>query len=201
MAGVLTARQCVPARRPGDCACRADAYVRTHRLPLDVERPSASACVWMERRESGFFDARWDHYCELMVLYLLGHRLADAPVASRHRGGHGRAPVITYGPYRYISHGRPRCSSISSRTRSWTSVISQERETRESAGSRTPSTGTKCTQGVLPGAWRRSSPGYSRMTSGGSGASDSEHGYVAWGGPPRCPASTGRSCLVRRPAR
>ena len=47
------------------------------RLHLDARRRSAAPVPRLEARD-GLPEARWDHYCELMILYLLGDRIADA---------------------------------------------------------------------------------------------------------------------------
>ena len=80
LAGVLTVRRCF-ADDP-DVVRYADViYRRVDFRWMLAGHPTLLAHGW--RPESGFLEARWDRYCELMILYLLGHRIADAPDPRR----------------------------------------------------------------------------------------------------------------------
>jgi hypothetical protein len=56
--------------------------------------------------ESGFIPLRWAHYCELMMIYLLGLGSATHPIASRTWAA-WRRPDISYQGYEYISGNDP----------------------------------------------------------------------------------------------
>ena len=79
MAGVLTARQ---AFDHDDRITRAAStlYDRIDFQWMLNGHPHLLAMGWKD--ESGFLDARWDHYCELMVLYSPRHRIPDAQPAG-----------------------------------------------------------------------------------------------------------------------
>ena len=81
LAGVLTVRQCFaadggdPARWPTRSIGASTSHWMLAGDPLLLSHG------W--KPESGFLASRWDHYCELMILYLLAHRIADAPDSRR----------------------------------------------------------------------------------------------------------------------
>lgn len=56
--------------------------------------------------ENGFLTARWDHYCELMMIYLLGIGSATNPVPASTWNAWTR-PTYTYQGLTYISGGDP----------------------------------------------------------------------------------------------
>ena len=55
---------------------------------------------------TGFLSARWSHYCELMMIYLLAIGSPTHPVSPEHWNNFAR-PVVHYGPYSYISGNDP----------------------------------------------------------------------------------------------
>lgn len=56
--------------------------------------------------ESGFLTSRWDHYCELMLLYLLGLGSPTHPIPAACWGA-WRRPETTYGEYRGVALDLP----------------------------------------------------------------------------------------------
>jgi len=58
------------------------------------------------RPETGFISTRWDHYSELMMLYLLAIGSPANPVSPESWSAFTRPPV-TFGPYTYISGKDP----------------------------------------------------------------------------------------------
>ena len=183
IAGVLTARQ---AFHHDDRITRAAStlYERIDFQWMLNGHPHLLAMGWKD--ESGFLDARWDHYCELMVLYLLGigsptHSLPAASWMAWSR------PKMTYGPYHYVSYADPLfVHQFSHAFVDFRGL--QERET----GIRwfdNSLTATKAHKAFCLDL-AKEFPAY-RDDLWGISASDSAHGYVAWGGPPRLPGIDG----------
>ena len=56
--------------------------------------------------ESGFLAARWDRYCELMILYTLAIGSPSYPIPAASWFAWSR-PVMNFGPYTYISWSDP----------------------------------------------------------------------------------------------
>lgn len=183
LAGVLTARQFF----------REDAEVR--RLStLIYERvdfrwmlaghPTLLSHGW--RPESGFIPTRWDTYSEHLILQLLAVGSPTHPVTPRVWRAWTRKR-ITYAGYTFISDGP---LFIHQYTQGWTDM-------RGMSESWYPFTNYFDNSAAATRAHRqfcidlaREFPAYGSDVWGIS-ASDSEKGYVAWGGPPRDPAIDG----------
>ena len=58
------------------------------------------------RPDIGFVYSRWDHYSELMMLYLLAIGSPTHPIAPDHWNNFTR-PKVEFGPYTYISGHDP----------------------------------------------------------------------------------------------
>ena len=127
--------------------------------------------------ETGFLKARWDHYCELMMLYLLGLGSRSHPLPAETWEAWSR-PVWEYESIRFIGSDAPLF--VHQYSHAWfdfrgrrdryadyfqNSVLATEVHRRFclSLRKRFPKLG--------PDLW-------------GITASDSVHGYVVWGGPP-----------------
>jgi hypothetical protein len=99
LAGVLTVRQCF-AGDP-EIARLADGIYRRVDFQWMLAGDSAVlAHGW--KPESGFLSGRWDHYCELMILYLLGigsptHAIPAASWTAWSR------PTMTFERFSYVS--------------------------------------------------------------------------------------------------
>lgn len=132
------------------------------------------------RPESGFSKNRWDHHCELGIMYLLGIASPGKglPVESWYAW---RRPTITYAGYTYISGAPPLF------VHQYPNLWIDFRGHREKQGERTDwaENSVKATlahrQFCLD--LRDRFPGYSENIWGIT-ASDTAHGYKAWGGPP-----------------
>jgi hypothetical protein len=129
--------------------------------------------------EEGFLPYRWDSYCELTLLYLLGigsptHPLDPASWYAWNRDEN------TYGDYRFIG-------TAPLFTHQFSHAFVDYRNRRETRGSRinwfeNSVTATRANRQFCLNV-ARDFPGYSEKIWGVTN-SDSANGYVAWGGPP-----------------
>src|SRR5579883_408025 len=140
--------------------------------------PNLLSMSW--RPESGFNQHRWDHHCELGILYLLGiaSPAKPLPVDSWYAW---RRPTVTYAGHTYISGAPPLF--VHQYSQAWIDFRGR-REKRE------PHTDWFHNSVEATLAHRQFCldlrdrfPGYSENVWGIT-ASDSAHGYTAWGGPP-----------------
>ena len=183
LAGVLTVRQCL-ASDP-DVVRYADAiYRRVDFTWMLAGDPALLSHGW--RPESGFLPSRWARYCELMILYLLGIGAPQHAIPAASWQAWTR-PTMTFESYRYISHADPLF--VHQYSHAWVDF----RNRRERG------TGTDWFENsvIATRAHRafclslsKDFPGYTG-TVWGITASDSQRGYVAWGGPPRHEAIDG----------
>lgn len=130
--------------------------------------------------ESGFIKARWDHHCELHILYLLAIASPGKPL-SPDTWHAWRRPTVTYGGYTYINGGAPLF--VHQYPHAWIDFRGR-REKRE------PHTDWFENSIAATRAHRQFCldlrdrfPGYSENLWGIT-ASDTPKGYHAWGGPP-----------------
>jgi hypothetical protein len=124
--------------------------------------------------ETGFLHSRWKTYCELMMIYLLAIGSPTHVVAPEY-WNHFSRPVIHYKGYDYISGNDPLF------THQYSQAWYDFRDKRDAyagyfANSVTATRAHKAFCLSLP-KWY--SEDYWGIT-----ASDSAHGYTAWGGPP-----------------
>jgi hypothetical protein len=124
--------------------------------------------------DTGFLHSRWEHYCELMMIYLLAIGSPTHPVAPEFWNNFTR-PVIHYKGYNYISGNDPLF------THQYSQAWYDFRGKRDGyadyfANSITATRAHKAFCLAYP-EWY--SEDYWGIT-----ASDSEGGYTAWGGPP-----------------
>jgi len=99
--GVLTARQYFNDSEIQDLATKI--YERVD-WPWMLNGGEAFAMGW--HPETGFIDGRWDHYCELMMIYLLGVGSPTHPVPASTWDAWSR-PKITYQGIEYVSGNDP----------------------------------------------------------------------------------------------
>jgi hypothetical protein len=184
LAGVLTSRQCF-AGDP-EIAQLADAiYRRVDFQWMLAGDPLLLSHGW--KPESGFLPGRWDHYSELMILYLLaiGSPTHSIPAASWHAW---RRPVITFERYAYIGGPPPLFVHQYSHAwvdfRGWRDAATRNTDWFENSAIATRAHKLFCQR------LSKEFPGYTD-TVWGITASDSRNGYVAWGGPPRDQAIDG----------
>jgi hypothetical protein len=137
--------------------------------------------------ETGFLEARWDEYCELMILYLLaiGSPTHPIPAESWHAW---RRPVVTFEGYSFI--GGPPPLFVHQYSHAWIDFRGwREREPPHVDWWENSVVATRAHKAFclrLANVF----PGYTENVWGIT-ASDSRHGYVAWGGPPRDAAIDG----------
>jgi hypothetical protein len=127
--------------------------------------------------ESGFLASRWSHYCELMMIYLLGMGSPSYPLPSSSWQAWTR-PTINYQGITYISAGDPLF--VHQYSHAWFDFRNQH-----DAYADYFQNSVKATQAhklfclSLAGQFTDYSQNLWGIT-----ASDSPSGYVAWGGPP-----------------
>lgn len=183
VAGVLTAREYFGEQSEIGKLAESIYEDVDFRWMLDGD-PHLLSMGW--KPESGFLKNRWDHYCELMILYLeaIGSPRHAIPADAWYAW---RRPQVRYQGYEYISGGPLFTHQYA---HAWVDF----RGLREDRGGRTAwfqnsVTATKAHRAFCinlrptfadygPDAW-------------GITASDSAKGYLAWGGPPMDPAIDG----------
>src|SRR5256714_10681669 len=101
LCGVLTARQYFAEQEIKDLATKI--YERVD-WPWMLNGGKTFSMGW--KPESGFLDARWEHYCELMMIYLLGIGSPTHPAPPSSWNAWTR-PVISYQGLDFISGNDP----------------------------------------------------------------------------------------------
>jgi hypothetical protein len=129
--------------------------------------------------EEGFLPYRWDRYCELTLLYLLGIGSPTHPLDPASWYAWNRETNV-YGDYRFIGT-EPLF------THQFSHAFIDYRNRRETRGSRinwfeNSVAATRANRQFCRNV-ARDFPGYSERIWGVT-SSDSARGYVAWGGPP-----------------
>jgi hypothetical protein len=124
--------------------------------------------------ETGFLDARWNRYCELMMIYLLAIGSPTHPVAAEF-WSHFTRPVIHYAGYSYISGNDPIF------THQYSQAWYDFRGKRDAYADyfENSVTATRAHK-----AFCLSYPKWYSKDYWGITASDYQGGYTAWGGPP-----------------
>jgi hypothetical protein len=126
------------------------------------------------RPETGFISTRWDHYSELMMLYLLAIGSPTHPISPDSWSAFTRPPM-TFGPYSYISGKDPLF--VHQFSHAWFDFARQRDAYADYFANSIAA--TRAHKAFCLGLNR----GYTEDYWGVS-ASDWEHGYAAWGGPP-----------------
>jgi hypothetical protein len=124
--------------------------------------------------DTGFLDARWSHYCELMMIYLLAIGSPSHPVMPEYWNNFTR-PVIHYAGFDYISGNDPLFTHQYSQA--W-----YDFRYKGDAYADYFANSIKATRAHK--AFCLSYPNWYNEDYWGITASDFEHGYTAWGGPP-----------------
>jgi hypothetical protein len=124
--------------------------------------------------ETGFLEARWKSYCELMMIYLLAIGSPSHPVAPEY-WNHFTRPVMRYKGYSYISGNDPLF------THQYSQAWFDFRGKRDAYADyfQNSATATRAHK-----AFCLSYPKWYSEDYWGVSASDSAGGYTAWGGPP-----------------
>ncbi|GAC1658718.1 MAG: hypothetical protein NVS9B15_20600 [Acidobacteriaceae bacterium] len=127
--------------------------------------------------EKGFLDARWDHYCELMMIYLLGIGSTTHPVPPRTWHSWKRTKR-SYNGIDYISGDDPIFTHQYSQA--WFDFRNKHDDYADYFANSIKAT---MAHKLFCLSLHDRFPDYSEDLWGIS-ASDSAHGYTAWGGPP-----------------
>lgn len=172
LCGVLTSRQYFEDQEIRDLATKI--YDRVD-WPWMLNGGSTLSMGWLP--ESGFLKARWVHYCELMMIYLLGIGSPTHPLSADTWKAWAR-PVIRYQGIEYISGNDPLF------THQYSQAWFDFRKKRDSYTNYFENSikATKAHKLFCLSLHDRF-PDYSDNLWGIS-ASDYVNGYTAWGGPP-----------------
>jgi hypothetical protein len=178
LAGVLTVGQCFSAE--ADLARLAgEIYRRVDFAWMLAGSPSLLSMGW--KPESGFLSARWDHYCELMILYLLAIGSPTHPIPAESWRA-WRRPTVTFETYSYV--GGPPPLFVHQYSHAWVDFRGwREREPPNIDWWENSVAATRAHRAFCL-SLAREFPAYTDRLWGIT-ASDSRKGYVAWGGPPR----------------
>jgi len=170
--GVLTARQYFADQEIKDLATKI--YERVD-WPWMLNGGKTFSMGW--HPESGFLDARWEHFCELMMIYLLAIGSPTHPVSPDAWNAWTR-PTIKYQGIEYISGNDPLF------THQYSQAWFDFRNKRDAYADYFENS-IKATRAhkLFCLSLRNRFPDYSDNLWGIS-ASDYVHGYTAWGGPP-----------------
>ncbi len=169
LCGVLTARAYFSDARIQSLA--GQIYERVE-WPWMLNHGTAFSMGW--HPETGFLEARWNHYCELMMIYLLAIGSTAYPVSPELWDSFSR-PVVEYEGFRYISGRDPIF------THQFSHAWFDFRGRRDAYANyfENSVTATRAHK-----AFCLSHPEWFNEDYWGVSASDSENGYVEWGGPP-----------------
>ena len=178
LAGVLTVGQCfaqdVDVRRLADAI-----YKRVDFAWMLAGDPVLLSHGW--KPETGFLTSRWDHYCELMILYLLAIGSPTHPISAASWRA-WRRPTVTFESYSYV--GGPPPLFVHQYAHAWIDFRGwREREPPYIDWFQNSVVATRDHRAFFLGL-AKEFPGYTSLLWGIT-ASDSRRGYVAWGGPPR----------------
>ena len=172
-------------RRGGDRQPRRVIYRRVDFTWMLAGDPLLLSHGW--KPETGFLESRWDHYCELTILYLLaiGSPTHPIPPASWRAW---RRPTVTFDGHSFI--GGPPPLFVHQFSHAWVDFRGwREREPPHTDWWQNSVEATRAHKAFclkLSGEF----PGYTEHMWGIT-SSDSRRGYVAWGGPPRHEAIDG----------
>jgi hypothetical protein len=184
LAGVLTVRQCFA--RDAEIPRLADTIYR--RVDFHWMLAGSNALLahgW--KPETGFLTSRWDHYCELMILYLLGIGSPIHPLPPASWRAWSR-PMMTFQEYTFVSGPDPLF--VHQYSHAWVDFRGRrESEPPHIDWFENSVTATRAHKAFCL-SLSSEFPGYTD-TVWGITASDSQKGYVAWGGPPRHQAIDG----------
>jgi hypothetical protein len=184
LGGVLTVRRCF--EDDAEIVREADAiYRRVDFQWMLAGHPTLLSHGW--KPDSGFLPSRWDHYCELMILYLLGIGSPTHPLPAASWNGWSR-PLMTFRNYTFVSAADPLF--VHQYSHAWIDFRGRrESQPPHIAWFQNSVTATRAHKAFCL-TLSAEFPGYSDAIWGIT-ASDSQKGYVAWGGPPRHDAIDG----------
>ncbi len=171
--GVLTARQYFSTER--QIVNLATQIYNNVNWPWMLNGGTTLSMGW--KPESGFLSARWAHYCELMMLYLLGMGSPTHPLSPDTWSAWSR-PVYEYEGITYISSGDPLFTHQFSHA--WFDFRNQHDDYADYFQN---SVNATLAHKLFCMSLQSRFPDYSADLWGFS-ASDSISGYAEWGGPP-----------------
>jgi hypothetical protein len=177
MAGVLSARRCFADDR--ELTRAADAvYRRIDFVWMRNGDPGLLTMGW--KPESGFLSARWDHYCELMLLYLLGIGSPSHPLPPSSWYA-WRRQTVRFENLSFVGGADPLF--VHQYSHAWIDFRGR-RESREPHVDwwENSVTATRAHKAFCLSLATRF-PGYTNEIWGIT-ASDGPNGYQVWGGPP-----------------
>jgi hypothetical protein len=169
LCGILTCRAYFNDAQITDLATKI--YNRVD-WPWMLNGGKAFAMGW--RRNIGFISTRWDHYCELMMIYLLAIGSPTHPVSPDAWNAFTR-PKMKFGSHTYISGNDPLF--VHQYSHAWFD-FAHKRDAYADYFTNS-AIATRAHRDFCLSLNR----GYSRDYWGVT-ASDWQHGYTAWGGPP-----------------
>jgi hypothetical protein len=174
LCGVLTARQYYAA----DPQIAELATAIYHDVDFNWMLNGGKALSMGWHPESGFLPQRWDHYCELMMIYLLGIGSPKHPIPVDTWNAFSR-PQVQFQQYSYIS-GDPNLF-----THQYSHAWFDFRKKKDAYADyfQNSATATKAHKAFCV-SLHSEFPDYTDDLWGVS-ASDYAKGYTAWGGPPR----------------
>lgn len=172
LCGVLTARQYFQDAEIQDLATKI--YNRVE-WPWMLNGGPTFSMGWTP--ESGFLNARWEHYCELMMIYLLGIGSTTNAVPAATWNAWTR-PTITYQGLTYISGNDPLF------THQYSQAWFDFRGKKDAYANYFDNSVTATKAHKLFCLSLNGQFGDYADDLWGISASDYVHGYTAWGGPP-----------------
>jgi hypothetical protein len=184
LGGVLTVRRCFDDD-PEIVRLANGIYRRVDFQWMLAGDPAVLSHGW--KPESGFLAGRWDQYCELMILYLLGIGSPTRPIPAESWRAWSR-PAMTFQEYSYVSGPDPLF--VHQYSHAWVDLRGRrEQQAPHIDWFLNSVTATRAHKAFCL-SLSAEFPGYTENVWGIT-ASDSRKGYVAWGGPPRHPAIDG----------
>lgn len=183
LGGILTARQYFRADKE-IVRLATRIYERVNFPWMLNNHPLLLSHGW--RPENGFIKNRWDTYCELMILYVLAIGSPTYPISKASWYAWTR-PLITYAGRTYITGGP---LFIHQYSHAWIDFRGRKEKQSPFTDFFKNSVDAIYAHRAFCVDLAKDFPGYSENIWGIT-ASDSEKGYVAWGGPPRDPATDG----------
>jgi hypothetical protein len=168
MCGVLTAR--AHFHTDADIVKTATALYERIDWPWMLNGEQTFSMGW---RQGSFLKSRWNHYCELMMLYLLAIGSPTHPIDPTCWNAWTR-PKMSYAGFDYISAADPLF--VHQYSHAWFDF----RHKRDKYADYFANSilATRAHEAFCLSLGKPYSPDY-----WGISASDSQHGYVAWGGP------------------
>ena len=127
----------------------------------------------MGLRDGKFLEARWNHYCELMMIYLLALGSPTHPIDPTCWDAWSR-PAMSYAGFDYISAADPLF--VHQYSHAWFDF--RNKRDRYADYFANSILATRAHEAFCISLGKPYSPDY-----WGISASDSQHGYTAWGGP------------------